>query len=322
MKLMHKFILLLTIVGIGLVGAFLWYKEGSLPVDKSAQEQSMFIIAPGQPLNAIINKLEQEKFIRNKVVFFMIVKQMGIEKLIQAGNFRLSQSMNAREIATKLTQGSEDQWVTVIEGLRKEEIAKVFAQEINIDEAEFNALAKEGYLFPDTYLIPKGADAQKVIDIMRANYESKMSDQIREKARQLGLSERELVIMASIIEKEGRSEDRAVVADVLMRRFSENYPLQADATVQYALGYQANIAKWWKPGLLFEDLKLESPYNTYTNEGLPPTPICNPGISSIEAVANANPKTPYFYYLHAPDGTVHPSRTLEEHEAKTETYLN
>lgn len=301
--------------------AFFYYKEGTLPVDKNNNEPVLFVIRKGEDLNSIIQNLEKEKLIRNRVVFFFIVKQMGIEKDIQAGTFRLSTAMTPNLIAKELTQGSEDIWVTIIEGLRQEEIADVIARDLGIPTAEFLQSAREGYLFPDTYLIPRTASAETVHKILADNFDSKYTDEIAAKAKARGLSQDEVIKLASIVEKEGRGEDRSVVASVLLRRFKENYPLQADATVQYALGYQPDIKKWWKPVLSLDDLKLESPYNTYTNPGLPPQPISNPGMSSIEAVVNADPNTPYFFYLHSPDGRVHPARDNDEHEENKRKYL-
>lgn len=322
MKFVHKLTILAVVLIVAAISGLLLFKEGTLPVNKTEPKEGLFVIAPGQSPNSIITQLHKEGYIRNRIAFYLVVRQMGIETNIQAGDFRLSSAMSASEVAEALTKGSVDEWVTIIEGLRKEEIAQVLSQEIGIPEVEFNELGREGYLFPDTYLVPKEATAQTIIDIMSANFEAKYTEELASKARALGLTQHEFITMASIVEKEGRGQDREVVADVLMRRYKEGHPLQADATVQYALGYQASEQTWWKRPLTFDDLKLESPFSTYANNGLPPTPISNPGISSMEAVAGADPSTPYFYYLHEPDGTIHPSRTLKEHGEKIEKYLN
>ena len=321
MKSTAKSFISLAIIAVIALSAFLYYKEGTLPVDKNNPRQEMFVIAKGEDLNAIMQKLEKDHLIRNKVVFFLIVKQMGIEKEIQAGTFRLSTAMTPDQIAKKLTQGSEDVWVTIIEGLRKEEIADIVTSELGIPEADFLQNAKEGYLFPDTYLIPRTATAETVHTILTNNFDTKYTAEIAAKAQRLGMTKEEVITLASIVEKEGRGSDRGVVASVLLRRFKEDYPLQADATVQYALGYQPDIKKWWKPALSLDDLEIDSPYNTYKNPGLPPEPISNPGMSSIEAVVNADPNTPYFFYLHSPDGKVHPARDNDEHEENKRNYL-
>lgn len=321
MKSTTRFLISIAIIAGIVIFGFIYYKEGTLPVDRENPKQAMFIIRKGEDLTSIIQNLEKEKLIRNKVVFFLIVKQMGIEKEIQAGDFRLSTGMTPRQIATKLTQGSEDIWVTIIEGLRREQIADIVTSELGIPEAEFLQNAQEGYLFPDTYLIPRTASSEAVLTLLSNTFEAKYTPEIQAKANRLGLSREQVVILASIVEKEALVSDRDVVASVLLRRFKEKYPLQADATVQYALGYQPDIKKWWKPALSLDDLELESPYNTYVNTGLPPAPISNPGISSIEAVVSADPNTPYFFYLHDPKGKVHPARDNDEHEENKRKYL-
>ena len=153
----------------GIIGSYLYFKEGTLPVNKSGKESKIFIINKGDTLSIIANNLSNEKLIRNKVVFFFVVKQMGIEKKIQAGDFRLSPFMDVYEIAQNLTHGTLDIWVTIIEGLRKEEVAQVISKEFSIPEIEFVNLAQEGYLFPDTYLIPRQATAESILAILKKN---------------------------------------------------------------------------------------------------------------------------------------------------------
>ncbi|MBI1863415.1 endolytic transglycosylase MltG [Candidatus Microgenomates bacterium] len=321
MKSKTKTLVSLVIIACIVLFSYLYYKEGTLPVDKSNPKQGMFVIRKGETLTTIMQNLEKEKFIRNKIVFFVLVKQLGIEKHIQAGDYRLTSAMTPREIAKKLTQGSVDVWVTIIEGLRREEIADIITSELGIPEAEFLQDAKEGYLFPDTYLIPRTATSENVHTLLNNTFDAKYTDDIDAKARSLGLTREQVVTLASIVEKEGLGSDRPLVASVLLKRFKQDYPLQADATVQYALGYQPDIKKWWKPVLSLDDLKTKSPYNTYENTGLPPGPICSPGISSIEAVVNADPNTPYMFYLHDKNGKVHPARTDLEHEENIKKYL-
>jgi UPF0755 protein len=180
----------------------------------------------------------------------------------------------------------------------------------------------EGYLFPDTYLIPEQATAGGIIEILVNNYYRRFDDSLKAKAKKNGLSEKEVLILASLVEKEGRNDaDRQKVASIILKRYRKDWPLQIDATIQYALGYQANEKTWWKKVLTADDLSIDSPYNTYKNTGLPPGPICNPGLSSITAVANANVNTPYWYYLSDKNGKMHYSKTLEEHNANIKSYL-
>lgn len=319
---MKKFLTVIIIFLVILISGYLFYREGTLATNSTSEESIIFVVDPGESLDSIINNLAKAGLIRNRIVFYLVVKQLGIEREIQAGDFRLSPSMNAYEIADEFTHGTIDIWVTVPEGLRKEEIAEIMSKTFGISETEFNTLAQEGYLFPDTYLVPKNPEPAQIINLMKSTYEKKYTQDMRAQARANGLTDEEVLIMASIVEREAKFDlDRTQVASVLLRRYRENYPLQVDATIQYALGYQTSENRWWKSSITFEDLKNTSKYNTYKNAGLPPTPISNPGISSIQAVINADEKTPYIFYVSEPNGTTHFSKTYEEHQRNIEKYL-
>jgi UPF0755 protein len=301
----------------------MYFRSGSLPFNIKDKTSKIFIVPRGEPLEGIINSLYKEDLIRNKLVFYMIVKQKGIDRAIQAGDFRLSPSMNAYQIADSLTHGTLDVWVTLIEGTRREEMAQVIGHELYIPEVEFISLAEEGYLFPDTYLIPKDATAGSVLTILKNNYNQKFTSELKAEAARRDLSEKEMIILASIVEKEAKTpEDKQIVAGIILKRLEEGWPLQVDATIQYALGYQTDEKTWWKKYLSFDDLKINSPYNSYTNKGLPPTPISNPGIVSIAAVAKADSSTPYWYYISDKKGVMHYARTQEEHDANIRKYLD
>ncbi len=318
---MKKLMILVVFIICLLTAGYLIYREGSLPVDKTDESPKIFTVAKGESLNSITNKLSSEGLIRNKLVFYLIVKQLGIEKNIQAGDFRLSASMKADEIAKSLTHGTVDTWITIIEGLRKEEIAELIAQKYKIPENEFTGMADEGYLFPDTYSIPDGASSEKIISILEDNFDKKF-EQIKDQADKNNLSEEEVVILASMVEREARTaEDKQEVANILLKRYREEWTLDIDATVQYILGYQPDQKRWWKKELSFDDLEIDSPYNTYKVTGLPPAPICNPGFDSLSAVANADDSTPYWFYISDSDGKLRFAETLEEHNANIEKYL-
>jgi UPF0755 protein len=322
MKLGSKlFIVIFIVAVIGGLG-FLYYQEGTLPVNKLDKSNKIFVIRPGEGLNSITKRLKNEGLIRNTLVFYLTVKQKDIDKKIQAGDFRISPSMNVLQVAEALTHGTLDEWVIIVEGLRKEEVAQIISKKFDIPEGEFIRLAPEGYLFPDTYLIPKQATAEAVIQILTNTFDQKFSSELEQKVSAHGLTKHEAVILASLVEREGRSDKvRQEVAGILLKRLQEGMPLQVDATVQYALGYQPQTKTWWKTDLTFEDLKINSVYNTYRNPGLPPEPICNPSLSSLSAVANGNPDTPYLFYITDPDGNMHYAKTAEEHERNVERYL-
>lgn len=275
------------------------------PISKNTQNIS-FIIKKGDSLSEIADKLQQEKLIRSSLALKLLLRLKNIDN-IQDGTFKLSSSMSAKEIINVLQGTPNDAWVTLIEGWRIEEMAEKLS-------LEFLKYAKEGYMFPDTYLFPKEYTVKQIAEVMRANFEKKFTPKIRTKIRSNGLTEAEGVILASIVEREARSDKvRTEVASVLLKRLKIDMGLNTDATIQYALGYQEEEKSWWKRHLTKEDLKIKSPYNTYLYRGLPPTPISNPSLSSLESVANANPNTPYLYYYHDSKGNSHYATTLEEH---------
>lgn len=319
---MRKITITLAVFAVFAIGFFIFYREGSLPVNKKSADSKIFVISPGEGLNSITRRLSTEELIRSRIVFYLTVKQMGIEKEIQAGDFRLSQSMSAKQLAEELTHGTLDEWVRIIEGLRKEEIAEIVTKKFNFTETEFNALATEGYLFPETYLIPKQATAEYIVGHLTDTFNEKYTSEFDQKAQKLGLTRDQVVTLASIVEREARSpEAKQQVVNILLRRMEEDMPLQVDATVQYILGYQPAEKTWWKRHLTLNDLKIDSPYNTYINTGLPPGAICNPGIESIKAVVNGTPKTPYLFYITGNDNKMHYGKNVEEHNKNIQRYL-
>jgi UPF0755 protein len=164
---MKKFFIVFLFSSLFIIALVIFFiNKGLLPVDKNNKETKIFVIKRGESLNSIIDNLYRQNLIRNRLVFYLLVKKLGIEKRIQAGDFRLSPSMDAQTIAKNLTKGTLDIWVTIVEGLRKEEIAQIINQNFAIPESEFLKYAKEGYLFPDTYLIPKEATAEAIVKIL------------------------------------------------------------------------------------------------------------------------------------------------------------
>lgn len=318
----NKGLITLILLFILFIGSFIFYREGSLPVNKENRTPKIFVVRPGEGLIEITQNLEDARLIRNRLVFFFIVKRLGIEKNIQAGDFRLNQTMNAEKIAETLTHGTLDLWVTIVEGLRKEEIAEILTKNLNIPVAEFISKADEGYLFPDTYLFPREASADAVIKIMTANFKRKVTIDLENKFHKVGLTKQQAVILASIVERESKfAQDRQPVASIFLRRMQEGIPLQSDVTVQYALGYQPDKKTWWKPEVTLDDLKIDSLYNTRVHTGLPPAPISNPGLASLEAVANADPNTPYLFFVADKSGHVHYAKNLDEHNANVQKYM-
>jgi UPF0755 protein len=172
----------------------------------------------------------------------------------------------------------------------------------------------EGYLFPDTYRLYKGATVDDVVLKMLANFSSKLTNEEQKAIKASGRSVFEIVTMASIVEKEvPHASDRPIVAGIFWKRLKEGMPLQADSTLNYVTGNKS-------ASLSSEELKIDSPYNTYTNKGLPPTPIGNPGEVALRAAIYPK-SSPYWYFLSAPDGSTIFSKTFEEHVAAKRKYL-
>ena len=291
----------------------IWWSSqlSGVSTDKSTK---VFVISKGAGVSDVAKKLKEENLIKSELAFKIFVQQNNLASKLQAGSYKLSPSMSAQEILTILRFGSEDIRVTLIEGWRIEEMAQKLNTELKIDNKEFLKYAKEGFMFPDTYLFPKDYSAQQIVKRLKDTFDAKFSDNLKSKIKSLGLSENQGVILASIVEREARSgEVRTMVASILLKRFKIGMALNADATVQYALGYQQEEKSWWKRHLSKEDLKIDSLYNTYIHAGLPPASISNPGLASLKAVADADPSTQYLYYYHDSKGVSHYAKTLEEH---------
>ena len=315
--------LILTPIGLNIFYNF------QLKAPSTSKEEQIFVIKPGQPITQIGENLHQAGLTKNAFAFRLLVAQMGIGKNIQAGDFRLSPNMDSRQIAELLTHGAIDIWITFPEGLRKEEIAEIIEanlkdgdnEKYSFDKTEFLKLATEGYMFPDTYLIAKDAAASDIASRLKTTFDEKVDQKTLAKSAAFGLSSPEVVILASLIERESKSnEERPVIAGILLNRINSGIPLQVDATVQYAKGYDGAKDAWW-PSVTQEDYKqVQSLYNTYRHVGLPPGPIANPGIESIRAAAEPA-DTPFLYYLHDSGGKIHYAETSDQHNQNIQEFL-
>ncbi|MEK7551020.1 MAG: endolytic transglycosylase MltG [Patescibacteria group bacterium] len=317
---MKRIITVVVLILVFVIISVFWWQNGVLPVNSQNNSPKIFVVENGQGVREIANSLKKEGLIRDPVIFFLITKQTGLDKKIQAGDFRLNPSMNAYEIAESLTHGTLDIWVTIPEGYRAEEIADMLEEKMpNYDQSWRQTLNQnEGYLFPDTYLMPRDADVDTIISIFKNNFQTKY-DSVKS-LKTNNLPESQTLILASLVEREARlEEDRPLVASVIYNRLSIGMKLDIDATLQYILGYQEDEKRWWKKGLTNEDKKINSPFNTYTNPSLPPRPISNPGLSAIKAALNPA-ETNYLYYITDQNGKNRYATSLEEHNANIEKY--
>jgi UPF0755 protein len=317
---MKRIGILLGIILIGLIIGIFWWQNGLLPVDSSKSQPQIFVVKNGEGVREIANNLKTQGLIRDQVVFFLYARFNGLDKQLQAGDFRLNPSMNMNQVTTNLTHGILDIWVTIPEGLRAEEIANILQQKIPSFNNSWRTILdqNEGYLFPDTYLIPRDTDINLVLSLFKTNFQKKFDSVVGTKTT--NLSDTQTIALASIIEKEAKfAQDRSIVASVFINRLNIGMPLGSDPTVMYALGYQPNEKTWWKKDLTVDDLAIDSPYNTRVNAGLPPGPISNPGLPAIEAALNPA-KTDYLYFFADSKGHLHFATTLEGHQANIQKY--
>ena len=282
-------------------------------------------IKKGMPLKKISAMLEQEGIIRNRHFFVGIVTILGKKAGIKAGEYQFHTRMLPLEVLDALVKGQVRlHLVTIAEGFTLYQIAQlleelnIVGKEVFLQKASSPAFISslglpaevgstlEGYLFPDTYHLFREMDPEEVIQITVRQFKKVFNPDLASRASQLGISQREAVILASIIEKETPlSEEKPLISAVFHNRLKKKMPLQSDPTVIYGIkNFDGNLTK--------EDLLRPTPYNTYLVNGLPPTPICNPGKDSIHA-ALYPASVPYLYFVSKNDGSHYFSSGIEEH---------
>ncbi len=292
------------------------------PVNDSGMDQP-FSISAGESVSMICIRLEQSGLIEDAELLRTYLIYSGLDRQLQSGQFTLNPGMSPIEIVFDLMDATPSEAViTILPGWRIEEVAVNVAgsglaitQEAFISEAYSpepiylsflsvdNLLTLEGFLFPGTYQIPREAGLSTVLENILTEFRNNVDDDLINGFTKNGLSIYESVTLASIIEKEAVIDDeKPLIASVFYNRLSQGMRLETDPTVQYAVGYNSDLSTWWKSPLSIEDLGIESPYNTYIVYGLPPTPICNPDLGSLRAVAFPA-ETPYLYFRAACDGS-------------------
>lgn len=294
------------------------------PVAPASQNTVDFIIPRGQSVAEIASRLEDQGLIRNAIAFRLVARVEGIEQRIQAGTFTLSAAQSTKEIALALTRGTEDVWITILEGWRAEEVAEYLAAQSlsNFEPTVFLKLSEQtaGKLFPDTYLVPREVTAEQLHALFTKTYQTKVANAFASEFESSPYSETEILTMASIIEREARDfEQMRHVSGILWNRIEIGMALQVDATLQFVEGYNAQTQSWWSPPDPASKA-LASPYNTYVFPGLPPGPIANPGLDAIKAALDPLPVNDLFY-LHTRSGEMYYAETLEEHNANIDRYL-
>ncbi|MBI5798878.1 MAG: endolytic transglycosylase MltG [Candidatus Yonathbacteria bacterium] len=282
-------------------------------------ENKIITIKKGASLREVSALLDKENIIRSQRSFEFCAKVVGGPKPVAAGQYLFKEPTSACRVASRIANslsGIPAIRVTLPEGMSNKEFVAVLEKSIQGFDAKFfleHARSQEGFLFPDTYFFPENVTAQGVEAIMLENFNKRTepwSGAIEISKRSL----RDIVIMASILEKEATiEEDKAIVSGILWKRISIGMPLQVDATFMYLLGKKSSE-------LTVADLKMKSSYNTYINKGLPGGPIGNPGIVAIRAAIQPTMSS-YLYYLSDNDGVMHYAKTFAEHVANKQKYL-
>ena len=320
--IIKKILTVFLIVFILGVGSFLVY-FGFLVKAKAGTSsiKQVFEVKDQTTTLEIAKNLQAKEFVKSDWAFYVYAKLK--EKTLKPGAYLLSQDMTTEQIVNKISDGKTAvRKVTIPEGWRSEQIAQYLSNNNYAKYDDFVALAKtyEGQIFPDTYYITVDSGAKEILNMMLEDYKLRTAE-IAPTADDL--------VLASIIEREAKNDtDRTAIAGVYKNRLKIDIKLEADPTVLYAHDtkqisngrFDAKTYDFWQPIVFADYLKETSPYNTYINEGLPPAPICNPGLKSIEAAQNPD-KSNYLYFFHDSTGKIYLSETAAEHDRKKALYL-
>lgn len=316
---------LFFLLGLFLVLGFGYYLTS--PTKKGAHDLTFFVRG-GSTLSQVTGELENKGIITRKRLFLLWARLMGYGRDIKAGEYKLGPGMPPLKILDILRKGTIlTHPVTIPEGFTREQISELLEKKGLADKNQFLSLTGdpdiarqhgitgpsfEGYLYPDTYHFSRGLSALTIIGVM-VNRFGEVADPLRERVKETGMTLKEVIILASIVEKEtGLSVERPIIASVFLNRLKKGMRLASDPTVIYGLkDFNGNLTR--------KDLSHPTPYNTYLIRGLPPGPIANPGQQAIKAVLYPA-KTDYLYFVSKNDGSHYFSKTLSEHSKAVETY--
>lgn len=323
-----------SIIILILIATFVVIQIG--PYKKNNKDDIVVDIPTGSTLSQVTDILKENNLIKNKTLFKLYVRVSNNTSKLKSGKYLFNQAYSNKEIVQDLSEGkvyNDGIKITVPEGSTSFEIVdilvknklgdkKIYEELIN-NPKEFKdnfkflddekVISLEGFLYPSTYYFNESKTEKEILNHMLKTFESKYTEKLQKRQKELKKSLYEVINLASIVEKEAvLDEDRPIIASVFYNRINIGMPLQSDATIQY-------IFKERKKSITYNDLKIDSPYNTYKVQGLPPTPIANPGIKSIEAVLYpAN--TEYLYFVATIEGGNNYSKTYEEHVKNVAQY--
>ena len=332
-KRLSLIMLLLVLVGaVAAVVAWVGWKDIHEPYKGYDGAEQFVTVRQGASSAEIGRALAEAHIVREPRLLRGALWWTGQGRNLKAGEYRFDRALTPLEVIGVLARGEVyERRLTIPEGLTIQEMSKLYeshgigrardfveaARRVErISDLDPDARDLEGYLFPETYSLPKDASASRLIDAMVDRFRAVYGEEMRARTAVQGMNARQVVTLASLIEKEtGRAEERPIVAAVYRNRLNVGMPMQADPTVVYALAkmnrYNGNIRR--------DDLALDSPYNTYKYPGLPPGPIASPGKASLEAVLMPA-DVPYLYFVSRNDGSHAFARTLAEHSANVRTF--
>lgn len=330
----------LILIGVTVSIAFsAWYRFALTAPDAEDTSRVRVVIEKGSSTSDIANLLEEQSLIRSSLAFTIHARLRGDAGKLQAGTFVLQRSLGASAIMQALQSGVvQEEAITIPEGFTVRDIDALLAERGFIQSGELEACARncafgefpflpeidsladrggrvEGFLFPDTYFIdPEQFSVEAFLERLLTTFRTRVMEPYAEDVRASGLTQHEIITLASLIEKETNTdEERPIVSGILWKRFQANMGLGVDASVRYILHKPTGP-------LTIADLNDASPYNLRKFRGLPPGPIANPGIKSIEAALHPT-ESPYWYYLHGSDGVIRYAVTNEEHNQNKFDYL-
>jgi UPF0755 protein len=321
---------------------YLRFRQRDIEARPSGSGNVAFSVQSGDTAATIGVRLQRAGLILDADLFRYLAQARGVAARLEVGDYQLQYGMTMDEILATLQHGRKrTTTVRLIEGWRLEEMADAIEKQTNVKASEFIAVAKmgplynnfaflkdrpsgsslEGFLFPDTYEVPLDAKAEQIVVLMLTNFDNKVSSEFWSRPPSQGLTPYQRLIVASIVEREAQKpEEQTTIASVYLNRLVKNMKLEADPTVQYAMGYQPNKRVWWKTPVSLEEYNnVNSPYNTYLRHGLPPTPICSPGRGAIRAAFEPANKD-FLFFLARGDGSHVFAKTFEEHQANIAKY--
>ncbi len=326
-------------VALLLGGVAFWYWDGQVEEARGNKKETVtFVVEKGEGATVIAERLESQGIIKNKLPFLYYVMRSKLQDKIQSGSYELAGTMSIPEIVGRLIEGKvipPGVRVTFPEGFTARMMAErltavglpgdsfliIVSEPFPKWKERFSFLATlpagaslEGYLFPDTYIFPREATGELIVNELLKTYEKKALPLFETYKGKTTLTPYQSLILASVIEEEGRNaEERRIISDVFLKRLAIGQPLQSDATVNYVLGTS-------KMQPTFKDIETDSPYNTYRYPGLPPGPIANPGVESIAAALNPTPNEYYYFLNNLKTGETVFSKTFEEHVQNREKH--